>query len=39
MTGKLVAQLLAGEKPELDLSECRLDRGLGLQAAGTAVRW
>jgi glycine/D-amino acid oxidase-like deaminating enzyme len=39
MTGKLVAQLLAGEEPELDLSECRLDRSLGLQAAGTAVRW
>ena len=39
ITGKLVAELLAGEEPELDLSECRLDRQLGLPAAGTATRW
>jgi hypothetical protein len=39
MTGKLVAQMLAGEEPELDLSECRLERGLELVAAGTVTRW
>lgn len=39
MTGKLIAQLIAGEEPELDLSECRLDRPLGMPAAGTAARW
>jgi glycine/D-amino acid oxidase-like deaminating enzyme len=39
ISGKLVAQLLAGEKPEVDLRECRLDRELALQAAGTATRW
>jgi glycine/D-amino acid oxidase-like deaminating enzyme len=32
ITGKLIAQLLAGAKPELD-------RGLTLQEAGTAARW
>lgn len=39
MTGKLLAQLIAGEEPELDLSECRFDRTLSLPAAGTAARW
>jgi glycine/D-amino acid oxidase-like deaminating enzyme len=39
MTGKLIAQMLAGEEPELDLSECRLERGLELVAAGTVTRW
>jgi glycine/D-amino acid oxidase-like deaminating enzyme len=39
ITGKLIAQLLAGEKPELDLHECTLDRSLSLQEAGTAARW
>jgi glycine/D-amino acid oxidase-like deaminating enzyme len=39
MSGKLIAQLVAGEEPELDLTECRLDRPLGTPAAGTAARW
>jgi len=39
MTGKLVAQLMAGQEPELEIGECRLDRRLDLQAAGTAARW
>lgn len=39
MTGKLIAQLVLGEEPELDLSECRLDRALELPTAGTAARW
>ncbi len=39
MTGKLIAQLLAGEEPDLDLSECRFDRALSLPATGTALRW
>lgn len=39
ITGKLVAQLLAGAEPEIDLSECTLDRELALREAGTAARW
>jgi glycine/D-amino acid oxidase-like deaminating enzyme len=39
ITGKLIAQLLAGEEPELDLSECTLDRELTLREPGTAARW
>jgi glycine/D-amino acid oxidase-like deaminating enzyme len=39
ITGKLIAQLLAGDDPELDLRECALDRGLALREAGTAARW
>ena len=39
MTGKLLAQLVLDEEPEIDLSECRLDRTLTLPAAGTAARW
>ncbi len=39
MTGKLLAQLVLGEEPELDLAECRLDRVLSLPPAGTAARW
>ena len=39
ITGKLVAQLLADEQPEIDLSECTLDRELALREAGTAARW
>jgi glycine/D-amino acid oxidase-like deaminating enzyme len=39
ITGKLVAQLLAGEEPELDLSECALDRELTRHEPGTAARW
>lgn len=39
MTGKLLAQLVLEREPELDLSECRLDRALELPAAGTVARW
>ena len=39
ITGKLVAQLVAGGEPEFDLHECTLDRGLTLREAGTAARW
>jgi len=39
MTGKLLAQLVLGREPELDLFECRLERALNLPAAGTAARW
>jgi glycine/D-amino acid oxidase-like deaminating enzyme len=39
MTGKLIAQLVLDEKPELDLSECRLDRTLATPTPGKATRW
>jgi glycine/D-amino acid oxidase-like deaminating enzyme/Asp/Glu/hydantoin racemase len=39
MTGKLLAQLVMGREPELDVSECRFDRTLSLPAVGTAARW
>lgn len=40
MTGKLVAALVRGEPPELDLTECRLERSLPpLPAAGVPTRW
>jgi glycine/D-amino acid oxidase-like deaminating enzyme len=39
ITGKLIAQRLAGESPEIDLQECTLDRELTLREAGTAARW
>jgi glycine/D-amino acid oxidase-like deaminating enzyme len=39
MTGKLIAQLVAGEEPELDLTECRLERPLAAPILGTATRW
>lgn len=39
ITGKLIAQLLAGGTPELDLRECALDRELTVHEAGTAARW
>ena len=39
ITGKLIAQLLVGEEPEFDLSECTLDRELTLREPGTAARW
>ncbi|HZU19813.1 MAG TPA: FAD-dependent oxidoreductase [Gaiellaceae bacterium] len=39
ITGKLVAQLVTGREPEIDLHECALDRGLTLPEAGTAARW
>jgi glycine/D-amino acid oxidase-like deaminating enzyme len=39
MTGKLLAALVAGAEPELDLSGCRLDRDLAAVVAGEATRW
>jgi glycine/D-amino acid oxidase-like deaminating enzyme len=39
MTGKLIAQLILDEQPELDLSECRFDRALTMPSSGTATRW
>lgn len=40
ISGKLVAALVRGEEPELDLSECRLDRDRPpLPAPGLATRW
>jgi glycine/D-amino acid oxidase-like deaminating enzyme len=39
ITGKLVAQMLAGEEPEIDLDQCRLDRRLASPQSGTATRW
>jgi glycine/D-amino acid oxidase-like deaminating enzyme len=39
MTGRLIAQLLQGRPPEIDLSECRLGRPLEPTEAGVPVRW
>jgi glycine/D-amino acid oxidase-like deaminating enzyme len=39
MTGKLLAQLLQGAEPEIDLSECRWNRKLEPVAPGQAVHW
>ncbi len=39
MTGKLITQLICGQKPELDLTEVRFDRALELPGSGVAVRW
>jgi glycine/D-amino acid oxidase-like deaminating enzyme len=40
MTGKLLAALVRGMEPELDLAECRLDRELAeLPALGVPTRW
>lgn len=40
ITGKLLAQIVAGAQPELDIAECRLDRGLAdVSAVGVATRW
>jgi glycine/D-amino acid oxidase-like deaminating enzyme len=38
-TGKLLAALVAGAEPEMDLAECRLDRGLAAVVAGVPTRW
>jgi glycine/D-amino acid oxidase-like deaminating enzyme len=38
MTGKLVAQLVLGQEPELDLASCRIDRAL-VPPGGGAARW
>jgi glycine/D-amino acid oxidase-like deaminating enzyme len=40
MTGKLLAALVRGEEPELDIAECHLDRELEeLPAVGVPTRW
>jgi glycine/D-amino acid oxidase-like deaminating enzyme len=39
MTGRLIAQLILDQQPELDLEEARFDRDLALPAAGEPVRW
>jgi glycine/D-amino acid oxidase-like deaminating enzyme len=38
MTGKLVAQLILGDEPDLDLESCRLDRALA-PPSGSTARW
>jgi glycine/D-amino acid oxidase-like deaminating enzyme len=38
MTGRLIAQLLLGHEPEIDLEECRFDRPLEL-VSGETTRW
>jgi glycine/D-amino acid oxidase-like deaminating enzyme len=40
MTGKVIAALVRGEEPEVDIQECRLDRELAeLPALGVPTRW
>jgi glycine/D-amino acid oxidase-like deaminating enzyme len=39
MTGKLVAQLLLGKEPDVDMAECRWDRDLEPIAPGASVHW
>jgi glycine/D-amino acid oxidase-like deaminating enzyme len=40
MTGKLLAALIRGHEPDVDLTECRLDRKLeDLPAIGVPTRW
>ena len=39
MTGKLVAQLLLGKEPDVDMSECRWGRDLEPIAPGASVHW
>ena len=39
MTGKLVAQLLLGKEPDVDMTECRWDRDLEPIAPGASVHW
>jgi glycine/D-amino acid oxidase-like deaminating enzyme len=40
MTGKLLAQLVRGEEPEITLDECRLERALApLPEPGVPTRW
>jgi glycine/D-amino acid oxidase-like deaminating enzyme len=39
MTGKLIAQLILDEEPDLDVSECRFDRALQTANPGSATRW
>lgn len=39
MTGKLVAQLLLGKEPDIDMTECRWGRDLEPIAPGAGVHW
>jgi glycine/D-amino acid oxidase-like deaminating enzyme len=39
MTGKLVAQLLLGKEPDIDMTECRWGRDLEPIAPGASVHW
>ena len=39
MTGKLVAQLLLGKEPDVDMTECRWGRDLEPIAPGASVHW
>jgi glycine/D-amino acid oxidase-like deaminating enzyme len=39
MTGRLIAQLIAGRPPEIDLTECRFDRTFTEIDAATPTRW
>jgi glycine/D-amino acid oxidase-like deaminating enzyme len=39
MTGLLIAQLIQGLEPDLDLSECRFDRALAAVHGDTPSRW
>jgi len=39
MTGKLVAEMVAGQPTSIDLGECRLDRDVSLAPSGVATRW
>ena len=39
ISGKLISQLVRGETPSLDLTECRFDRALTIPNSGVATRW
>ena len=39
MTGRLITQLILGQEPEIDLSECRFGRALGPTDTGIPARW
>jgi len=39
MTGRLIAQLLQGQEPEIDLGECRVRRALEPTNTGAPTRW
>ncbi|MBX5470245.1 MAG: FAD-binding oxidoreductase [Thermoleophilaceae bacterium] len=39
VTGRLITQLMAGQEPEIDLTECRFGRPLGPTDTGVPARW
>jgi glycine/D-amino acid oxidase-like deaminating enzyme len=39
MTGRIITQLIQGQEPEIDLSECRFGRTLGRTDTGVPARW